>query len=399
MLTPLSRPEIAARPGALPPFILLDAHGQEIQAISEYLRELTATDCSPATIKSYAYALLSWLRFLTPHTLDWQAAQPVHVRTYVLWLRTADNPARQHRPDRPPAGSYNAKTGKSVLAKGYKPSTINHHLSVISGIYQHLLSLELIRRNPVPQRLRGERRYAHHRPGDPFQRTARNLYRQKQPSRTPRALSDDLWRELLTSLTCHRDRALFCLLISAAPRAQELLDMTMSDLDWGNQRVRLISKGSREPEWVAASSEFFHWLRLYLTELRPLSPLGAPWLTTRGTRKPMTYTTLRAVLTRANQKLGTNLSLHDFRHTCAMRLANDPTMTLPDIQRHLRHRDISTTQTYLRARSEEVAKRVQAHHHALSQPHPTPPERSDTSPSWQYDPQDLLLLLGPEAPQ
>ncbi|MFC5849553.1 hypothetical protein ACFPQ6_14700, partial [Deinococcus petrolearius] len=61
MLTPLSRPEIAARPGALPPFILLDAHGQEIQAISEYLRELTATDCSPATIKSYAYALLSWL--------------------------------------------------------------------------------------------------------------------------------------------------------------------------------------------------------------------------------------------------------------------------------------------------------------------------------------------------
>lgn len=389
-----SRPEIIPVPGGTPPFILLDVHGQEIHAVSEYLRELTATDCSPATIKSYAYALLSWLRFLNTQTPDWQSAEQAHVRAYVLWLRTTDNPYRRHRPDRPPAGSYNAKTGKSVLAQGYKPATINHHLSVIHGFYSHLLALGQTHRNPVPNTVRGERRHAHHRPGDPFHLTARNAYRQKQPSRTPRAFSDALWRELLASLTCHRDRALFCLLISAAPRAQELLDMTPADLDWGNQLVRLISKGSREPEWIAASGEFFSWLRLYLAEIGPLNTLGALWVTARGSRKPLTYTALRAVLTRVNQKLGTNLSLHDFRHTCAVRLANDPNITLTDIQRHLRHREVSTTQTYLRVRPEDVAKRVQVHQQTLGQPPSKKQDGGINPPGWQYDPQDLALLLG-----
>ena len=34
-------------------------------------------------------------------------------------------------------------------------------------------------------------------------------------------------------------------------------------------------------------------------------------------------TTLRAVVRRANAKLGTNWTMHDLRHTCALRMAAD----------------------------------------------------------------------------
>ena len=36
----------------------------EHAAAASYLRELAASDCSPATIRTYAYALLRWFRFL-----------------------------------------------------------------------------------------------------------------------------------------------------------------------------------------------------------------------------------------------------------------------------------------------------------------------------------------------
>jgi integrase len=50
------------------------------------------------------------------------------------------------------------------------------------------------------------------------------------------------------------------LLVSSGARASELLGMTLTDVDWGGQRIRLIGKGSRTPEWVAVSSEALLWL-------------------------------------------------------------------------------------------------------------------------------------------
>lgn len=52
------------------------------------------------------------------------------------------------------------------------------------------------------------------------------------PVRLPYALSDDLWAEVFRTLTSHR--ALACLLVSSAARAQEALDMFVQDVDLGN---------------------------------------------------------------------------------------------------------------------------------------------------------------------
>ncbi len=57
--------------------------------IDEFLRDLSASDCSPATSRSYAYDLLRWWRFLDAVGARWSTAQRQDVRDLVLWLRQA----------------------------------------------------------------------------------------------------------------------------------------------------------------------------------------------------------------------------------------------------------------------------------------------------------------------
>jgi integrase len=247
--------------------------------------------------------------------------------------------------------------------------------------------------NPVPTQVRGRRRNAHHNPMEPWQPGPRGAYRQKAERRLPRAIPDQRYRELFGALTSDRDRAIVSLLVSSGARAGELLAMTGGDLDWGGQRVQLIGKGTREAAWVAASPAFFRWLAAHLAgERPPLEPTGRLWVTLRAPVRPLGYQALRAVLLRANEQLGTNWTLHDLRHTCALRLASDPNVPLVDIQAHLRHRHLTTTEAYLIARPEEVIRRVQAHQRD------TPPVVPSTSPAWRYDAGDLDVLLGPATP-
>lgn len=169
--------------------------------------------------------------------------------------------------------------------------------------------------------------------------------------------------------------------------------MALADVDWGRHCVRLISKGTRDEAWVAASPAFFRWLAAYLAQRPECGPASQLWVTLRGRERVLNYHALRAILNRVNAKLGTNLALHDFRHTCALRLASDPEVALIDVQAHLRHRHLSTTERYLIARPEEVMRAVQRHQ---QRPNPTshamPSPASPASP-WQYDPADLDALL------
>jgi integrase/recombinase XerD len=153
--------------------------------------------------------------------------------------------------------------------------------------------------------------------------------------------------------------------------------------------MRKLGKGTRHAQWVAASPGFLLWLARYLAE-RPPGPPGAPlWVTLRRPTRPLGYQALRAVLLRVNATLGTDLVLHDFRHTCALRLAADPQIPLSDVQAHLRHRHLSTTETYLVARPEEVVRRVQAHQQAV-----LPASGPAAAPGWTYQAGDLDVLLG-----
>lgn len=127
---------VVERPDDIPPYQIIDNSGTVEESVSAFLRDLIASDRSPATVKTYAFALCSWLNFLHSRGLPWQSATHEELRDYVLLLRSAENPYRQrHRIAGPEPGTVNPRTGKPYLASGYKPSTINHRLSVIQSFY------------------------------------------------------------------------------------------------------------------------------------------------------------------------------------------------------------------------------------------------------------------------
>lgn len=378
------------------PFAVVDATGRMVEPISEFVREMSAGDMPDLSCRSYAFDLLRWWRFLAAIGVEWDRAQRVDVRDLVLWLRQAPNPQRvRTRPGAPLAGSVNPRTRKPYLTAGYAPRTINHQLSVLKQFYDfHLAAGRGPLVNPVPAAARGGTRPgAHGNPLHEFMPHRRGAYRQKVPEQAPRVVDDALWNELFAAMTSHRDRAILATYISSAARASELLGMRCGDLDFGRQTITVIGKGTRLRQTIPASPDAFVWIRLYLAEghtAPPDAPLPADaplWVTVRGRRRPLTYSAMRAVLNRANDKLGANITLHDLRHTCAARMMADPDMAITDVQAVLRHKSLATTGLYGTVGMDELITRTLEHHARRADP---PPPR----PHPAYDATDLAVLFG-----
>jgi site-specific recombinase XerD len=337
----------------------------EHEAASGYLRELAASDCSPATLRSYAFDLLRWFRFLHRQLTPWERAERLDVRTFVEWLREAPNPQRsRRRADALAPGSVNPAT---VLSASYASRTINHQLSVLFGFYDWACSTDvgpLI--NPVPAQRgrRDERLHGHHNPMENFVVHRRATYRQKTPRPAWRAMPDVAADALFSTVRSHRDRALLSFWLSSGARATELLGLNHGgDLDAGSNTITVVSKGSRLRETIPASVDSFVWLALYLREEQPpIVPGGPVWWTRQGTPRPLTYHADRAMLQRANAALGSNWTLYDLRHTAAARMLADPAFTLFDVQTILRHASVTTTQIYSQPRLEDLVAKVLEHY-------------------------------------
>jgi hypothetical protein len=56
------------------PFRLLDGQGAEVPAVAEFLHHMLADDASPASLRSYAFELLAWFRFLHAAGISWHLA-------------------------------------------------------------------------------------------------------------------------------------------------------------------------------------------------------------------------------------------------------------------------------------------------------------------------------------
>lgn len=349
------------------PWRLTGLPAADVLVVEDFLLTLTTNDCSPQTLRSYAYDLLRWWRFLAAVRSRWDTAVREEVRGLVLWVRRPQSP---------------------VGSQAYRPASINHMLSVLSVFYEHQAGRGLGPvMNPVPAPASGIRSFAHHNPLDLHRSSPRAPYRQRIASGPPRALPDDLVNRVFAALTSTRDRALVALYLSTGARAGELLGMKGCDVDWGNQAIGVVSKGTRAYQWVPTSPDALTWLRLYLNEMPLTPPQEGLWWTLRRPRRPLQYSAMRAVLERVNQCLGTSITLHDFRHTCATRLANDPAIPLTDVQAVLRHKQLSTTSQYIHLETQEMFERVRRHHK-------TPQAQPQAGSVWGYDSSDLADLFG-----
>ncbi len=384
------------------PFCVVDESGRPVEPVRRFLRDLVAQGCSAATIRSYAYALLRWWRFLLAVQVEWSKACPAEARDFVLWLQRASKRRRSPRTDSvATAGTVNPITRKRFQDDRYMVATIRHSNAVVRSFYAFWLERgegPLV--NPVVlARGRGRRPHAHHNPLEPFRPEGRLRYNPPTPKRRPRAMADELWERLFTAMRSDRDRAILALAVSTGARAGEMLGMRGADLDWGDQLIQVRRKGTQAPQWLPASPEAFVWLRLYVDEIGGLAADTPAWQTLRRRardggppcRQPLNYEALRAVLRRANGLLGTNWTMHDLRHTCALRMIRDARLSLRDVQTILGHAHLSTTETYLVEDDLEVIRRVRDH---LASRDEQPAPSATGGATAPYRAEDLAVLFG-----
>ena len=317
------------------PFRLVDEQGAEIPAVTEFLHHMLADDASPASLRSYAYELLAWFRFLDAVMVPWDLAGRVEARDFALWLKTVKKPARQRRPGAPAPGSVNPVTGKAAPGENYAARTRRHARAVIRSFYEYHREMHgrpLV--NPFPQaKGAGEGRLnAHHNPMQPFRQPSRRAaYQPKEPKPAPRSIPDQAFNDLFAGLACNRDRALIAFYISTGARASELLGVAQGLVAPEEQTIGVVRKGSRALQHLPASADAFVWLRLYQQEMLGLVPRGPGeplWWTLRRPFAPLTYDAARMTFTRVNRMLGANWTLHDLRHSAAKRMVRDPHLTL-----------------------------------------------------------------------
>ncbi len=368
------------------PWVVFDGVDREVEAVSNYLRDRLLGDVSPLTCRSYAYDLLRWFRLLWTVDVGWEEATEAEAAALVGWFRNARNPQRRRSTSEGfPAGTVNPKTGKAVLASGYASATVAHNLSVVHGFYDFHLHFgrgPLV--NPVPENKARRKALAHRSPIEQRQQFARARLRPKLQDRRLRAIPDDHWSELFAQMRCNRDRALLACYVSSGARASELLGIEAGDVDWMKGQLWVISKGSRNRQPVPVAPEALAWLAGYLDEAG-VPDVGPIWRTRRGAPRPLTYWAARRILQRAQELLGTNWTLHDFRHTAAQRMARDPNMTLVEVQTILRHAHITTTALYTAVGLDDLIDKLAEHYQR-----PAPETRWNPS----YDPADIEAVFG-----
>jgi len=380
-------------PGGLVPYRLVDASGAEVAAVSEFLRNLTASDCSPGTVRSYAFELLGWFRFLDAVDVSWDRASRAEARDYALWLSRTRTTPRQRRRDSPTPGAVNQVTGKRHTAETYSAATRRHARAVVHAFYEyHRAEHGRPLVNPFPAgRAAGGEVNAHHNPLQPWKRPGKPApYQPRAVKRVPRAIPDARFNEVFAALPSHRDRALLAFWISTGARASELLTVVRSRVEPADQLIGVIRKGTRALQMLPASADAFVWLRLYQHELGdevPAGPDDAVWWTLRRPFRPLSYDAARMMFGRAQQALGSNWSLHDLRHSAAYRMVSDEHMSLVDIQWVMGHAHLSTTEIYLTPNPDEMVERLLAHHERQAEA-PAP------APAPGYRPEVLDVLFG-----
>jgi integrase/recombinase XerC/integrase/recombinase XerD len=160
-----------------------------------------------------------------------------------------------------------------------------------------------------------------------------------------------------------RDRAIFELAYAAGLRAEELVTLKCSAVDFDGEQVRVEGKGSKT-RFVPVGEHALRAITAYVERARPLLALGddpALFLSKSGRQLSTSDVRRRLRLWATRAGLGGAVHPHALRHSFATHLL-DGGADLRAIQELLGHASISTTQVYTRVESARL-KRAYASSH------------------------------------
>jgi hypothetical protein len=154
------------------PVGLVDGAGEQVPAVSAFMRDPQASGRSAATLRSYGMDLLRWFRFGWAIGVVWDQATRVEARDFCRWLALRDKPTRSggvgRRATRVVA---NPVTGKPGRGTKYAASTRAHSEMVLRVFYDFHLDAgtgPVVNPFPLARPRRRGRANVHHNPMEPF---------------------------------------------------------------------------------------------------------------------------------------------------------------------------------------------------------------------------------------
>ena len=216
-------------------------------------------------------------------------------------------------------------------------TTIAHNLTVIKNFHNYLLRQNLVSVD-----------------------VSEFIERPKLRKYLPKTLSiediDKLLDIKLDTPFDYRNKAMLELLYGTGLRVSELINLTLTDIDYTNCIIRVMGKGGKERE-IPLGEYSIYYIREYLSVRNKLlkNGLNCDKLFLNNHGKGMTrqgfFKNLKAIL--KEKGLNPEVSPHTLRHSFATHLLSHGA-DLRSIQEMLGHSDISTTKIYTKISDDQV---------------------------------------------
>jgi site-specific recombinase XerD len=145
-----------------------------------------------------------------------------------------------------------------------------------------------------------------------------------------------------------RDRAIMLLLSVYGLRAGEVAALTLDDIDWQLDRIRIYRLKRRAPQVFPLTTEVGNAILRYLRDVRPKTAFRQVFLRLLSPHRPFSVRGLSGSIAFRIRALGTNLPAcgpHALRHACATHLLSEG-FSIKEIGDHLGHRSAHATQIY-----------------------------------------------------
>lgn len=145
-----------------------------------------------------------------------------------------------------------------------------------------------------------------------------------------------------------RAHAILILLAVYGLRRGEVAGLTLDDLDWAGERIRVLRPKQRRTQWYPLLPAFAEAVVRYVREVRPRCTHRALFLTLSAPIRPLSAASITPIVGARLSALPVNFSprgAHCLRHACAAHLLASG-FSLKQIGDHLGHRAANSTLSY-----------------------------------------------------
>lgn len=319
-------------PPCLSCYRLLDEKGEEIAAVNEFLDAVSLRGLSTQTLRTYAYALLSFWKWMRKAAHSIEELTEAHLADYILHLRQ--------------------EAGERRLPA---PRSINLRLVAARSLYRFHTDRDLPRAartppQPIPLFVEASRvgMYASRRLGRPSLHV-------KVPRCLVVPLSRDQVVQLFESFRTSRDLAIAALMLFSGLRSREVVSLKLDDVSLLAEEIRVWGKGDKD-RVLPIAPYVRRALSSYLDRERPATKHDLLFVSLKAPRRgsPMTAVGLRELFRYHRTRSGiTKGNPHRLRHTFATDMVREG-MSLVVLKRLMGHTNIEMTLRYVNFSAEDV---------------------------------------------